>query len=156
VFDTCKPEHILSISSWLYSSIFSVCNAVSFQTMYAGLVRGSAGKTTCCPAWCQSQDSQWEERTESSALPSDLLFFFFLFVCLVFWDRVSLCSPGCPGTHSTDQAGFELRNLPASASRVLGSKACATTPSCPLIFIQALWRALHKQWKKVIKNVKNM
>ena len=27
---------------------------------------------------------------------------------------------------SVDQAGLELRNLPASASRVLGLKACAT------------------------------
>jgi hypothetical protein len=39
-----------------------------------------------------------------------------------------LYSPGCPGTHSVDQAGLELRNPPASASRVLGLKACATTP----------------------------
>jgi hypothetical protein len=31
-------------------------------------------------------------------------------------DRVSLCSPDCPGTHSVDQAGLELRNPPASAS----------------------------------------
>jgi hypothetical protein len=38
-----------------------------------------------------------------------------------------LCSPGCPGTHSVDQAGLELRNPPASASQVLGLKACATT-----------------------------
>jgi hypothetical protein len=54
---------------------------------------------------------------------------FFLFFCFVlFQDRVSLCSPGCPGTHSVDQAGLELGNLPASASQVLGSKACATTP----------------------------
>jgi hypothetical protein len=42
-------------------------------------------------------------------------------------DRVSLCSPGCPGTHSVDQAGLELRNPPAAASRVLGLKAWATT-----------------------------
>ncbi|GAB1292780.1 Non-structural maintenance of chromosomes element 4 [Apodemus speciosus] len=42
---------------------------------------------------------------------------------------VSLCSPGCPGTHSVDQAGLELRNPPASASQVLGLQACATTPS---------------------------
>jgi hypothetical protein len=41
-------------------------------------------------------------------------------------DRVSLYSPGCPGTHSVHQAGLELRNLPASASQVLGLKACAT------------------------------
>jgi hypothetical protein len=47
---------------------------------------------------------------------------------LVFQDRVSLYSPGCPGTHFVDQAGLELRNPPASASRVLGLKACATTP----------------------------
>jgi hypothetical protein len=43
-----------------------------------------------------------------------------------FKDRVSLCSPGCPGTHSIDQAGFELRNSPACASQVLGLKTCAT------------------------------
>ena len=52
-------------------------------------------------------------------------FFFFvcLFVCLfclflylICQDRVSLCVPGCPGTHSVDEAGLELRDLPASAS----------------------------------------
>jgi hypothetical protein len=32
------------------------------------------------------------------------------------FDRVSLCSLDCPGTHFVDQAGLELRNLPASAS----------------------------------------
>ena len=42
--------------------------------------------------------------------------------------QVSLCIPGCPGTHSVDQAGLELRNLPASTSQVLRLKACATTP----------------------------
>jgi hypothetical protein len=53
----------------------------------------------------------------------------FLFVWLVGWlvgfgfrDRVSLYSPGCPGTHFADQAGLELRNPPASASRGLGLK----------------------------------
>ena len=51
-----------------------------------------------------------------------------LFVCLFFRDRVSLCSPGCRGTRSVDQAGLELRNSIASASQVLGLKACATTP----------------------------
>ena len=65
--------------------------------------------------------------------------FCFLFVCLFGWlvfrGRVSLCGPGCPGTHSVDQAGLELRNLPASATQVLGLKACATTarPSVSLL-----------------------
>ena len=60
--------------------------------------------------------------------------FFFFFFFLVFRDRVSLCSPGYPGTHFVDQAGLELRNPPASASRVLGLKACATTPGSKLYF----------------------
>jgi hypothetical protein len=66
---------------------------------------------------------------EPSLQPSDtnLFVFCFFWFGLVFQDRVSLCSPGCPGTHSVDQAGLELRNLPASASQVLGLKACATT-----------------------------
>jgi hypothetical protein len=51
-------------------------------------------------------------------------------VCLfvfVFQDRVSLCSPGCPGTQFVDQVSLELRNPPAFASQVLELKACATT-----------------------------
>jgi hypothetical protein len=52
--------------------------------------------------------------------------FFGFFVFLGFFrDRVSLCSPGCPGTPSVDQAGLELRNLPVSASQVLGLKTTA-------------------------------
>jgi hypothetical protein len=30
---------------------------------------------------------------------------------LVFRDRVSLYSPGCPGTHFVDQAGLELKSV---------------------------------------------
>jgi hypothetical protein len=55
-------------------------------------------------------------------------FNFFVFLFLFFRDRVFLYSPGCPRTDSVDQAGLELRNLPASASWVLGLKACATMP----------------------------
>jgi hypothetical protein len=58
--------------------------------------------------------------------------FLFCFVLFCFRDRVSLYSPGCPGTHSVDQAGLELRNLPASASQMLQLKACTTMPPpCP-------------------------
>ena len=42
-------------------------------------------------------------------------------------DRVSLCSPGCPGTHSIDQAGLEFRELPVSASLMVGLKECVAT-----------------------------
>jgi hypothetical protein len=57
-----------------------------------------------------------------------LVFCFCLLVFFVFFqDRVSLYSPGCPGTHFVDQASQELRNLPASASQVLGLKVCTIT-----------------------------
>jgi hypothetical protein len=76
------------------------------------------------------------DRSEKLTLPCLIVFFSFFFFCFVlflvfcfFRDRVSLCSSGCPGTHSVDQAGLELRNPPASASQVLGLKACATMPS---------------------------
>ena len=82
-----------------------------------------------------------------------VLLLFCLFVCLgfclIFWflfffgDRVSLYSPGCPGAHSVDQAGLELRNLPASASQVLGLKACIT----------AARQAEIIQWLKVMETV---
>jgi hypothetical protein len=54
-------------------------------------------------------------------------FLFFVLFCFVFLRQVSLYSPGCAGTHFVNQAGLELRNPPASASRVPGLKACATT-----------------------------
>ena len=51
-------------------------------------------------------------------------------------DRVSLCSPGFPRTHSVDQASLlELRNSPASASPVLGLQACTTMPGFPALFV---------------------
>jgi hypothetical protein len=53
----------------------------------------------------------------------------FCFV-LFFETGFSLYSSGYPGTHFVDQAGLELINLPASASQVLGLKACATRPGC--------------------------
>ena len=68
-----------------------------------------------------------------------MVWFFCLFVCLLvclfldFFFFFETEFPGCPGIHSVDQAGLKLGNLPASASQVLGLKACATTT--PLTFI---------------------
>jgi hypothetical protein len=60
----------------------------------------------------------------AAASGKQLACFYSLFL-LVSRDRVSLYSSGCSGTHFVDQAGLELRNLPASASQVLGLKVCA-------------------------------
>jgi hypothetical protein len=71
----------------------------------------------------------WSPITQES-LPYngiELGFFFFR-------DRVSLCSSGCPGTYSD----LELRNPPASASQVLGLKACTTTPGWEMILMTRL------------------
>jgi hypothetical protein len=74
-----------------------------------------------------------------SVLIPNMFLLFCLFVCLflflIFQDRVSLYSSGCPGAHSVDQAVLELRNLPASASQVLGLKVCATTARWKIILL---------------------
>ena len=52
----------------------------------------------------------------------------FLLSFMVFLDRASLLSSsGYSKTWSVDQDGLELRDPPASASRVLGLNVCATT-----------------------------
>jgi hypothetical protein len=65
-------------------------------------------------------------------------------VFLVFQDRVSLCSPGCPGTHSVDQAGLELRNPPASVSQALVLKARATIAQLGTNILKPLSQGLER------------
>jgi hypothetical protein len=79
----------------------------------------------------KTQPSSYTLRRTQKGRELFFLFFFFSF----FPDRVSLCSPGCSGTHSVDQAGLELSNLPASAPQVLGLKACTTTAHLKTLFI---------------------
>lgn len=69
-----------------------------------------------------------------------------LFVCLCFWDWVSLHSSGRPRAYSADQAGLELTEiyLPAAPSWLLGLKIRATTtqpiahghPDSPMPFLK--------------------
>jgi hypothetical protein len=97
------------------------------QMILTGETTVASGRLTPCRSFMPVMRA-WT--LDFKAVPSLLKLFqslssFFWFVR----DRVSLCSPGCPGTHFVDQAGLELRNLPASASRVLGLKVCTTTPS---------------------------
>lgn len=67
-----------------------------------------------------------------------ILYYFYLFGWFCFPDRVSLSSPGYPGTHSC-RPGVKLRDPSASACRVLGLKRCATplhlAKFCILIFL---------------------
>jgi hypothetical protein len=65
--------------------------------------------------------------------------YLFIFIYLVFQDRISLYSPGCPGIHFVVQAGLELRHPPASASQVLGLKACTTTARHTFNFLKTLF-----------------
>jgi hypothetical protein len=68
-----------------------------------------------------------------------LIFALFCLFVFVFQDRVSLYSPDCPGTHSVDEAGLELRNPPASASQVLGLKVYTTTGFYLLLLFFFFW-----------------
>jgi hypothetical protein len=80
----------------------------------------------------------WEIRTFKLEVFCFILFCFVLFCFFVFQDRVSPYSSGCTGAHFVDQAGLELRNPLASASRVLGLKACTTMPGRYFCFIVLL------------------
>jgi hypothetical protein len=86
-------------------------------------VVGEVARNTAEAEWLDGVHS-FCRLTHSCAVCLSVFFVLFCF----FSCRVSLCSPGCPGTHSVDQAGLKLRDPPASASQVLGLKACATMP----------------------------
>ena len=57
-------------------------------------------------------------------------------VCVLFWDRFSLYSPGFPGSCFVDQGGLELRSSPASASQVLELLACTITAWLKLFLVK--------------------
>jgi hypothetical protein len=75
--------------------------------------RGHKPRHEYCPG-AGTASSRDQER--SIGWPMSFLFCFVLFCILFSQDRVSLYSPGCPGTHFVEQTGLELRNPPASAS----------------------------------------
>jgi hypothetical protein len=81
-----------------------------------------------------------ETGTAEPSLQSLYCWDFCLFVFVS--DRVSLYSPGCPGTHSVDPAGLKLRNLLTSASQMLGLKACTTTAWLYCWFLKVLEKLL--------------
>jgi hypothetical protein len=113
-----KVESTLSSPSWNGSKL-----VVLFKTRYGG-----AGLHTAEPILAPKTLRQENQQFEVQAVVMFITHkhrrikknFFFKTGFL------SLCSPGCPGTHSVDQAGLELRNPPASAYQVLGLKACTT------------------------------
>jgi hypothetical protein len=74
-----------------------------------------------------------------------------------FQDRVSLCSPGFPGTHSVDQASLELSDPPASASQVLGLKGEHHHDWLTSIFLKGLSLSLllwpHTEHNKGLLNI---
>ena len=85
--------------------------------------------------------------------------YLFLSFFFLFQDRVTLCSPGCPGIHTVDQAGLELRNLHASASQVLRLKVCSTTWQLVICFISVTFKLsyvnlLNNSFKKKLRKQK--
>lgn len=56
------------------------------------------------------------------------MYFIYLIIgwFVVFREQASLCSPGCPATHTIEQASFKLKDPPASTWN-LGLKVSAPT-----------------------------
>ena len=109
-----------------------VCVCVCMCAFSGGIslvcIPGCSG-TLCRPGWpgTQKSTSLCLPRAEIDSVPI-MPTFFFVCLVLVFQDRVSLCSPGCPGTCFVDQASLELSGPLVCASQVLALKVCATLP----------------------------
>lgn len=69
------------------------------------------------------QSQQWI-LAHSEKLGYTEIFYLFIFLEGVA-DRVLLCGPGCPGASHAHSADHTFRDLPASASGVLGLRECA-------------------------------
>jgi hypothetical protein len=73
--------------------------------------------------------SLWALLKKAHSFKTNFIYLFiylgFLF-CFVFRDRDSLCSPGCPGTHSVDQAGLGQRStcLCLPSAGIKGMRHC--------------------------------
>jgi hypothetical protein len=100
-----------------------LCRVVAAHALISSTWEAEAGRfLSSRPAWSTEwvpekpsfkeetkQEQQQKDVTHQSSLgleSQDKLIF-----CSVFWVRVSLYSPGCPGTHSVDQAGLKLTEI---------------------------------------------
>jgi hypothetical protein len=137
--NSSPPEELLTIDE-PHCPAYSPLNRQTFVVIQAGIELNnhpiSASQVLRLWAW-NCEIPQLASTLILSFIHSLIHSFFLSFFFLR--DRISLCSPGCPETHSVDQAGLELRNLPASASWVLGLKACTTTPGLFFFFLRFIY-----------------
>jgi hypothetical protein len=105
-------------------------------------LNSAAVETACggmhCDSHCTAAGSSHRAHTPPTCLLRQTSNPFFVCFGFRFLETGFLCI-----ALAVDQAGLELRNLPASASQVLGLKACTTTPAyiqsfelCSLTLIQ--------------------
>jgi len=63
--------------------------------------------------------------------------FDWLFLCFLafffFWDRLSLYSPWCPGTHSVDQVGLKLKRSSCLCLKAWASTALTSLCNIPVV-----------------------
>jgi hypothetical protein len=78
-------------------------------------------------------------------------YIFLLLLLLFFHDRVSLCSPYCPGTHSVDLGCLQLISLPVSDSQELGLKALTNTAQLKDFSLRNLYQKLQINYHPINK-----
>ena len=133
--------------SWRYRQLWAtVCGLGMEPESSACAVSGSQLLSRL--SWNQDE-TFWSNKTNTryfsflfSHLPIEQICLF-VYLLLVFWDRVSLGSPGCPETCSVDQAGLELTEN--SVYWVLGWKTCAFSEnkhSCSICLMRGYFQLL--------------
>ena len=131
LFSSFWMLHILVLERWLSSQEHTLL--LQRIWVWCSLPTPSSSQSPVTPD-PQSTDSLLLLLWVPHSHPPHTLFIFLFFYFFGFSRQgIALYSPGCPGTHFVNQAGFELRNPPGSASLVLGLKACATMPSHPTL-----------------------
>jgi hypothetical protein len=123
---SAKTQDPQALHSWLY---IKPSSSPSFHRVLF-LPSKHHVSSPCHASACAFHQPECSEAVRNCSTPPEIFLVHFSMESQQMqhnYSRVSVCSPDCPGTHFIDQAGLELRNLPASASQVLGLKACATT-----------------------------
>lgn len=84
------------------------------------------------------------------SIPPQVSFSYYFF--FLFWDRVLLCSFGCPGTHKLPNPNSKI--CPSLPPQVLRLQACATTSLAFSIIFKLVWLKGKKKITKVMFGVK--
>jgi hypothetical protein len=143
VFALAK-DHAAQLTSQRTLKISTLCQAVVAQAFNPSTWEAEAGRfLSSRPTWSTElvpgqpglhrETLSQKDKKKKKKFPlywGVLSLWFCLFVCFIFQDRVSLCSPGYPETCFVDQAGLKLTAIHFPSIRIKGM-----CHHCPAVYV---------------------